>query len=239
MIQMNETIEKLSVAKLAGMIDHTFLKPFGTRSDIEKLCAEARAYEFAMVAINPAEVETCVELLKGSPVRVGAAIGFPLGQNSVEVKAYETRDAIEKGATEIDTVINIRALQKGDHETIRREIRNMVEICKPAGVISKVILETCYLNDAEKEIVCNIAREENVDFVKTSTGFGTAGATVEDVRLMRQTVGKEIGVKAAGGIRTLEAALEMIRAGATRLGTSSGIEIVESFRKLKESKIHA
>lgn len=218
---MNEIIANLTAEKLAGMIDHTFLKPFGTAENIEKLCAEARKYEFAMVAINPAEVETCVKLLEGSPVRVGAAIGFPLGQTTTECKAFETRDAIEKGATEIDTVINVRALQKGRLDIVKKEIEDMVAICKPAGVICKVILETCYLSDAEKETVCQIAKEAGVDFVKTSTGFGTAGATVEDVALMRRVVGPEIGVKAAGGIRDLDTALAMIKAGATRIGTSS------------------
>ena len=227
---MNEIIANLSVKQLAGMIDHTFLKPFGTAENIEKLCAEARKYEFAMVAINPAEVETCVKLLEGSPVRVGAAIGFPLGQTTTECKAFETRDAIAKGATEIDTVINVRALQKGRLDIVKKEIEEMVAICRPAGVICKVILETCYLSDAEKETVCRIAKESGVDFVKTSTGFGTAGATVEDVALMRRVVGPEIGVKAAGGIRDLDTALAMIKAGATRIGTSSGVTIVEAYK---------
>ena len=227
---MNEIIANLTVEQLAGMIDHTFLKPFGTAENIEKLCAEARKYEFAMVAINPAEVETCVKLLKGSPVRVGAAIGFPLGQTTTECKAFETRDAIEKGATEIDTVINVRALQKGRLDIVKKEIEDIVTICRPAGVICKVILETCYLSDAEKETVCQIAKEAGVDFVKTSTGFGTAGATVEDVALMRRVVGPEIGVKAAGGIRDLDTALAMIKAGATRIGTSSGVSIVEAYK---------
>ena len=227
---MNEIIANLTVKQLAGMIDHTFLKPFGTAENIEKLCAEARKYEFAMVAINPAEVETCVKLLEGSPVRVGAAIGFPLGQTTTECKAFETRDAIAKGATEIDTVINVRALQKGRLDIVKKEIEEMVAICRPAGVICKVILETCYLSDAEKETVCRIAKEAGVDFVKTSTGFGTAGATVEDVALMRRVVGPEIGVKAAGGIRDLDTALAMIKAGATRIGTSSGVTIVEAYK---------
>ena len=227
---MNEITTNLSVEQLAGMIDHTYLKPFGTEENMEKLCAEARKYGFAMVAINPAEVETCVKLLAGSPVRVGAAIGFPLGQTTTECKAFETRDAIAKGATEIDTVINIRALQKGQLDIVKREIEDMVAICRPAGVICKVILETCYLSDAEKETVCRIAKEAGVDFVKTSTGFGTAGATVEDVALMRRVVGPEIGVKAAGGIRDLDSALAMIKAGATRIGTSNGVAIVEAFK---------
>lgn len=201
----------------------------------KKLCAEARQYQFAMVAINPAEVETCVKLLEGSGVRVGAAIGFPLGQNTVECKAFETRDAIAKGATEIDTVINVRALQKGQTDIVKQEIADMVSICNPDGVICKVILETCYLTDEEKETVCRIAKEAGVDFVKTSTGFGTAGATVHDVALMRRIVGPEIGVKAAGGIRDLDAALALIQAGATRIGTSSGIPIVEAYKKLKQN----
>lgn len=230
---MNEIIANLTAEKLAGMIDHTFLKPFGTAENIEKLCAEARKYEFAMVAINPAEVETCVKLLEGSPVRVGAAIGFPLGQTTTECKAFETRDAIEKGATEIDTVINVRALQKGRLDIVKKEIEDMVAICKPVGVICKVILETCYLSDAEKETVCQIAKEAGVDFVKTSTGFGTAGATVEDVVLMRRVVGPEIGVKAAGGIRDLDTALAMIEAGVTRIGTSSGVSIVEAYKAIQ------
>lgn len=227
---MNEIVANLSVEQLAGMIDHTFLKPFGTAENIEKLCAEAREYNFAMVAINPAEVTTCVKLLEGSKVRTGAAIGFPLGQTTTECKAFETRDAIEKGATEIDTVINVRALQKGQLDIVKKEIEDMVSICKPAGVICKVILETCYLTDAEKETVCRIAKEAGVNFVKTSTGFGTAGATVEDVALMRRVVGPEIGVKAAGGIRDLDTALAMIKAGATRIGTSSGVSIVEAYK---------
>ena len=234
---MEDLIKRLSVEQLAGMIDHTFLKAFGTEEDIKKLCAEALKYKFAMVAINPAEVETCAKLLMGSGVRVGAAIGFPLGQNTVECKAFETKDAIDKGATEIDTVINVRALQKGRINIVTKEIEDMVAICKPANVICKVILETCYLTDEEKKTVCRIAREAGVDFVKTSTGFGTAGATVQDIELMRQTVGESIGVKASGGIRDLDTALAMIKAGATRIGTSSGIAIVEQFKELKSKNL--
>ena len=213
---------------LAAIIDHTFLKPYGPPADIERLCQEARAYGFAMVAVNPAEVERCVALLHGTNVRVGAAIGFPLGQNTSAVKAFETQDAIAKGAGEIDMVINIRALQAGQLEVVRREIETLAELCREADATSKVILETCYLTDDEKRTVCELAVQAGVDFVKTSTGFGTAGATVKDVQLMRAVVGPEMGVKAAGGIRTLEDALAMIQAGATRLGTSSGVEIIEA-----------
>jgi deoxyribose-phosphate aldolase len=222
---------EISPAALAAMIDHTFLKPFGTAADIELLCEQAAHYHFAMVAINPAEVQTCVKLLRGTGVGIGAAIGFPLGQNTVETKAFETRDAIEKGATEIDTVINIRALQMGLHDLVFREIANMVEICKPAGVTSKVILETCYLSDEEKIAACQLAVKAGVDFVKTSTGFGTAGATVHDVQLMRKVCGPAMGVKAAGGVRNLETALAMIQAGATRIGTSQGVAIMKQFAR--------
>lgn len=213
--------------QLARIIDHTFLQPFGTAADIERLCAEARQYGFAMVAINPAEVERCVALLRGSTVRVGAAIGFPLGQNTPAVKRYETEDAIQRGAGEIDMVINVRALRAGRLDVVRDEIAAMVHVCKQANVISKVILETCYLSDDEKRTVCRIALDEGADFVKTSTGFGPAGATVADVRLMRGAVGPAMGVKAAGGIRMLDQALALIEAGATRLGTSSGVKIVQ------------
>lgn len=223
-------VETLSPERLAAMIDHTFLKPFGTAADIEKLCAEAARYRFAMVAINPAETERCVALLKGTGVRTGAAIGFPLGQCTSETKAFEIRDAMGKGAEEIDMVINIRALQSGDRERVMAEIADMASVCRPRGVISKVILETCYLTDDEKRDVCRMACEAGADFVKTSTGFGPAGATAADVRLMREVVGPKMGVKAAGGIRTLDDALSVIRAGATRIGTSSGVAIVEALR---------
>jgi deoxyribose-phosphate aldolase len=227
---------EISPAVLAGMIDHTFLKPFGSPADIERLCEDAAHYRFAMVAIHPAELETCVQLLRNTGVGIGAAIGFPLGQNTVETKALETRDAIRKGATEIDTVINIRALQSGHHGLVAREIANMVQICKPAGVITKVILETCYLSDEEKIAACQMAVRGGADFVKTSTGFGTAGATVHDVELMRSVCGPAMGVKASGGVRDLDTALAMIRAGATRIGTSQGVAIMKQLGQLVVSR---
>ena len=212
---INEVIAELSVEQLAGMIDHTFLKPFGDASPIEKLCAEARQYQFAMVAINPAEVEICVKLLEGSGVRVGAAIGFPLGQNTVECKAFETRDAIAKGATEIDTVINVRALQKGQTEIVKKEIEDMVSICKPAGVICKVILETCYLTDEEKETVCRIAKEAGVDFVMLrvgARGYGSGQIVLDDYfvdNIKRATdAGLQIGVYFTSQAITEEEAVE-------------------------------
>lgn len=217
----------LTPATLAGMIDHTFLKPDGDAAPIEKLCAEARKYGFVMVAINPAEVERCTVLLAGSRVRVGAAIGFPLGQNTTDVKLFEIGDAIARGAGEIDMVINQRELRMGNLGLVRREIEGMVALCRPKKVISKVILECCNLTDQEKVAACLIAREAGCDFVKTSTGLASGGATVADIRLMRETVGPDMGVKASGGVRTLQATVAMIRAGATRIGTSSGVGIVE------------
>lgn len=226
---MNDA-DTLTPEQLASMIDHTFLKPFGTPADIEKLCGEAVRYRFAMVAINPAETARCVGLLKGSGVRTGAVIGFPLGQSTPETKAFETRDAIDKGAGEIDMVINVRALQAGCDAYVLAEIADMAAVCRSRGVISKVILETCYLSDDEKRRVCRLACEAGVDFVKTSTGFGTGGATVADIRLMREAVGPAMGVKASGGVRTLADALAMVCAGATRIGTSSGVALVEELR---------
>lgn len=226
-------VETITPAELAGMIDHTFLKPFGGPEPIEKLCAEAREYGFAMVAINPSEIARCAALLRGSKVRVGAAISFPLGQMTSAAKAFEIRDAIDKGAGEIDMVQNVRALQEGNDALVFAELKDMADVCRARGVISKVILETCYLTDEQKVRTCELAVKAGVDFVKTSTGFGTAGATAADIALMRRTVGPKMGVKAAGGIRTLESAFEMIRAGATRIGTSAGVAIVEELKKLR------
>ncbi len=222
-------IRELTAPRLAGMIDHTFLRAFGAPAEIERLCDEARRYGFAMVAVNPAETRRCVGLLAGSGVRTGAAIGFPLGQTTSAAKAFEIRDAIAEGAGEIDMVINIRALQGGGEDLVYAEIAGMAQTCRAAGVISKVILETCYLTDAQKRRVCELALRAGADFVKTSTGFGCGGATVEDVRLMRAAVGGRVGVKASGGVRTLDDALAMIAAGATRIGTSGGVAIVDAF----------
>ena len=224
--------DTISSAELAGIIDHTFLKPFGLAAPIEKLCAEAREYGFAMVAINPAEIERCVKLLEGTKVHAGAAISFPLGQMTSAAKSFEIRDAIEKGAGEIDMVQNLRALQEGNFNLVFDEIADMAAQCRAHGVVSKVILETCYLTNEEKVKTCELAVKAGVDFVKTSTGFGTAGATVADIALMRQTVGPTMGVKAAGGIRDLASTFAMLRAGATRIGTSAGVKIVDELRAL-------
>jgi deoxyribose-phosphate aldolase len=212
---------------LAKMIDHTLLKPDATPDQIAQLCFEARKYGFASVCVNPSYVELCAQLLKGSPVKVCTVIGFPLGATPPEVKAYETRLALEKGATEIDMVINIGALKARDLELVARDIRGVVLTAHAAGALVKVILETCLLSDEEKVLGCLLAKEAGADFVKTSTGFSSGGATVEDVELMRRTVGAQMGVKAAGGIRTREDAEKMIKAGATRIGASAGVKIVQ------------
>ncbi len=217
--------------RLAGMVDHTNLKAFSDDAAFQKLCDEAREYHFMMVAINPAQVVRCKEKLRGCPVHVGAAVGFPLGQTTLECKVFETRDAIAKGADEIDYVINIAELKNGDLDLIRREMDQIVNICREADVISKVIFENCYLTDEEKRTVASIAKEVRPDFIKTSTGFGTGGAMVEDVKLMKSVVGDTVKVKAAGGIRDLATALAMIEAGAERLGTSAGVSIIEEFRR--------
>ena len=222
-----------TVEQLANMIDHTNLKAFADDAAFEKLCDEAKKYNFKMVAINPAQTVRCKKKLEGSPVHVGAAIGFPLGQTTLECKIFETKDAIEKGADEIDYVINVAELKNKNYDYIKKEMEEIVKICREAGKTSKVIFENCYLTDDEKRKVAEIAKEVKPDFIKTSTGFGTGGATVEDVKLMKSVVGDEVKVKAAGGIRDLKTALAMIEAGAERLGTSAGVAIVEEYNNQK------
>lgn len=223
----------IDLKKLANMVDHTLLKADATKEAFEQLCKEADEYGFKMVAINSYPVAMCRDFLKGSEVHVGAAIGFPLGQTTIEAKVFEVQDAIKNGADEIDYVINIGKLKDGDSDYIREEMKAIVNASREGGIISKVILENCYLTDAEKVTVCEIAKEVKPDFVKTSTGFGTGGATLEDVALMKKVVGADVKVKAAGGIRDLDTALKMVEAGAERLGTSSGIKIVEEYKKQK------
>ena len=223
----------ITVEQLANMIDHTNLKAFADDAAFEKLCDEAKKYNFKMVAINPAQTVRCKKKLEGSPVHVGAAIGFPLGQTTLECKIFETKDAIEKGADEIDYVINVAELKNKNYDYIKKEMEEIVKICREAGKTSKVIFENCYLTDDEKRKVAEIAKEVKPDFIKTSTGFGTGGATVEDVKLMKSVVGDEVKVKAAGGIRDLKTALAMIEAGAERLGTSAGVAIVEEYNNQK------
>lgn len=225
--------EMVTVEQLANMIDHTNLKAFADDAAFEKLCDEAKKYNFKMVAINPAQTVRCKKKLEGSPVHVGAAIGFPLGQTTLECKIFETKDAIEKGADEIDYVINVAELKNKNYDYIKKEMEEIVKICREAGKTSKVIFENCYLTDDEKRKVAEIAKEVKPDFIKTSTGFGTGGATVEDVKLMKSVVGDKVKVKAAGGIRDLKTALAMIEAGAERLGTSAGVAIVEEYNNQK------
>ena len=212
---------------LARMIDHTLLKPDATPDQIAQLCFEARKYQFASVCINPTWVKLCAQLLEGSPVKVCTVIGFPLGASASEVKAFETGNAIDHGATEIDMVINVGALKARELETVARDIRGVVSVAHARGMIVKVILETVLLDDEEKTIACLLSKEAGADFVKTSTGFAGGGATVHDVALMRRVVGPEIGVKASGGVRTYEDAENMIKAGATRIGASAGVKILQ------------
>lgn len=211
--------------KLNKLIDHTLLKPEATKAQIEKLCSEAGKYDFKSVCVNPYYVKYAKELLKGSDVLVCTVIGFPLGQNTTAIKVAETKDAIKNGADEIDMVINIGALKSKDEDYVLNEIKEIKNACK--GKTLKVIIETCLLTDEEKITACKLSKEAGADFVKTSTGFSTHGATVEDVKLMRKTVGEDMGVKASGGIRDRETALKMVEAGATRLGVSAGVAIVK------------
>ena len=212
---------------LAKMIDHTLLKPDATPDQIAQLCFEARKYEFASVCVNPAWVELCAQLLKGSSVKVCTTIGFPLGATTPEVKAFEAKQAISQGAGEIDMVINIGALKARDLELVARDILGVVKVSHDGGAIVKVIIEAALLTDEEKTIASLISKEAGADFVKTSTGFASGGATVHDVELIRRVVGPEMGVKAAGGVRTYEDAESMIKAGATRIGASAGIKILQ------------
>lgn len=221
----------IGLEQLANMVDHTLLKAYVKEEEFLTLCQQADDCGFKMVAVNPAAVAVCAAALKDSPVHVGAAVGFPLGQTTLACKVFETEGVISKGADEIDYVINIVELKNGNFDYIKEEMQRIKDICAKNKVISKVILETCYLTEEEIVKVCEIAKEVKPDFVKTSTGFGTAGATASHVRLMKETVGEEVQVKAAGGIRDLDSALAMVEVGATRLGTSAGIKIVEEYKK--------
>ncbi len=212
---------------IARMIDHTLLKPDATQQEIAQLCFEARKYEFASVCVNPTWVSLCSQLLQGSRAKVCTVIGFPLGATSSETKAFETRTAIDHGATEIDMVINIGALKARDLELVAKDIRGVVNAAHSRNIIVKVIIETALLTDEEKTIASLLSKEAGADFVKTSTGFAGGGATVHDVELMRKAVGPEMGVKASGGVRTFEDAENMIKAGATRIGASAGVKIIQ------------
>ncbi|MEC1606544.1 deoxyribose-phosphate aldolase [Bacillus halotolerans] len=211
---------------LANKIDHTALKPHTQKADILKLIEEAKTYKFASVCVNPTWVHLAAKELEGTGVDVCTVIGFPLGANTTETKAFETKDAISKGATEVDMVINIAALKDKEDDVVEADIRGVVEAAAGKALV-KVIIETCLLTDEEKERACRLAVSAGADFVKTSTGFSTGGATKEDIALMRKTVGPDIGVKASGGIRTKEDVDTMIEAGASRIGASAGVSIVK------------
>ncbi|MEG6615574.1 deoxyribose-phosphate aldolase [Peptococcaceae bacterium 1198_IL3148] len=215
------------IKKLAQMIDHTLLKPEATREQIINLSKEAIQYQFAAVCVNPHWVPVAYEILKETPIKVATVIGFPLGQTTTQTKAFETSTAIDSGAAEIDMVINIGLLKSYLDDKVVADIKAVVDAAR-GGALVKVILETCLLTDEEKVRACNLAIGAGADYVKTSTGFSSGGATVEDVSLLRKTVGDNVGVKASGGIKTLRDALAMIEAGATRIGTSSGVAIVQS-----------
>jgi deoxyribose-phosphate aldolase len=217
--------QNLSPALLAAYIDHTLLKPDASLAQIEQLCAEAREHRFFAVCVNGSWVTAARHFLDGSDVKVASVVGFPLGAMTSDVKRFETEVAIDDGAHEIDVVLNIARLQAGDDNYVFREIVDVVEAADER--IVKVILETCLLTDAEKIRACQLVAESGAQFVKTSTGFSTAGATIADVKLLRETVGPKFGVKASGGVRDAQTALAMIAAGATRIGTSNGIAIVK------------
>jgi len=217
-------------ADIAGLIDHTLLKPEASRADIRKLCYEAVRFSFASVCINPWYVPLAAELVRGSAVKVCTVAGFPLGATLPQVKIYEAEEAIKLGAQEIDMVINIGALKSGQDDVVELDIRGVVEASHRGGAITKVILETALLTLEEKVRACVASKNAGADFVKTSTGFGPAGATAEDVALMRAVVGKDVGVKAAGGIRSLEDLKNMVSAGATRIGASASVRILEQAR---------
>jgi deoxyribose-phosphate aldolase len=224
-------------AGVAAMIDHTLLKPDATRAQIEELCREAAQFKFATVCVNPTWVATCARLLAGSGVGVCSVVGFPLGATTADVKGYETRRAIYDGAREIDMVINVGALKSGDLRTVERDIEAVALPCRESGALSKVIIEAALLTDEEKITACTIAKAAGADYVKTSTGFGPGGATAADVALMRRVVGADMGVKAAGGVRDLEGLQAMVAAGASRVGASAGVKIVQQARGEKSAAV--
>lgn len=220
--------------QLSRLIDHTNLHADASEKDIKKLCAEAKKYHFKMVAINQVQSELCAKELAGTDIHVGAAISFPLGQTTVESKLFDTKNAIEHGASEIDYVVNLTEVKNGNFAYIKDEMEQMTNLCHKNNVPCKVIFENCYLTTDETRKLAEIAKEVKPDFIKTSTGFGTGGATIEDVKLMKETVGDEVKVKAAGGIRNTDDFLAMIAAGAERIGTSSGVKIIENLKQRME-----
>jgi deoxyribose-phosphate aldolase len=228
-------VEATSRASVAALIDHTLLRPEATASEIRKICAEACQYGFASVCVNPYWTPLVTTEIAGSQVKTCAVIGFPLGANATFVKVAETVEAVRCGAREIDMVLNIGELRGGNHEDVLRDIREVVEAAHQGGAIVKVILETALLTDEQKIAACRLAKDAGAEFVKTSTGFGPAGASVSDVALMRRVVGAGMGVKASGGIRTLADLQKMVKAGATRIGSSSSVKIIEEIKVPRES----
>lgn len=223
---------RLTAAQLAAMIDHTLLRQDATPEQIATLCAEAREHRFASVCVNSCYVAQCARALTGSDVLVGTTVGFPLGAMLSAAKAYEAEQAIIRGAHEVDMVINVGAMKAGDYALVKEDIAGVARICHAHGAHLKVIIEACLLTDWEKVAACLLAVEAGADFVKTSTGFSTGGATVADVALMRAVVGAKVGVKAAGGIRTYEDAMAMINAGASRIGASAGVKIIQGMPQM-------
>lgn len=219
------------LTEIASLIDHTILKPDATRTDVLRVCAEARDYKFFSVCVNSYWVPLVAHRLEGSMVKVCAVVGFPLGASTTEAKVFEAESAIRLGATEIDMVLNIGELRSGDLEAVKVDIAAVADAAHAHGAILKVILETCLLDDAQKVTACELSVEAKADFVKTSTGFSSSGATIHDVELMRRTVGPNIGVKASGGIRTLEDFRKMVAAGASRIGASASVKIVDASRE--------
>ena len=217
----------LTAEQAAAMIDHTLLKPQATQAQIERLCAEARRYHFGAVCVNPVHVPLCRRRLAGSGVEIATVVGFPLGATLTEVKVYEAQAAIGQGAGEVDMVINIGALKEGRLDEARRDVSAVAAACHERRALLKVIIETAYLTEEEKIAACRLCRDAGADYVKTSTGFGPGGATVEDVALMRRVVGPDMGVKAAGGIRTYRDLAAMVEAGANRIGASAGVQIMQ------------
>ena len=224
-------IQKFTVNQLARMIDHTFVKAYATKEDMEKLCTEAKQYHFAMAAINSGQAKYCYELLKDTDIHTGAAIGFPLGQTTIASKVYEAKDALENGADEIDYQLNLTEVKAKNWDYVESEMHQITEITHSYHKICKVILETCYLEKEEIKKICEIATHVQIDFVKTSTGFGTSGAKPEDIQLMKETVQNKVHVKASGGIRDAKTFKEMVGLGAERIGTSAGVSIVKEFEK--------
>ncbi|MCZ7552209.1 MAG: deoxyribose-phosphate aldolase [Anaerolineae bacterium UTCFX2] len=222
----------ITYEQLAKVIDHSLLKPEMTEAEVIAGCELAKKYQVASVCAKPADVPLCVGILKGSGVAVGAVVGFPHGSSTTAVKVYEAQDAIANGAEELDMVMNIGALRSGKYDYVREDIRAVVAVAKPQGILIKVILENAYLTDEQKVKACQLVEEAGADFVKTSTGYAPSGATLEDVRLMRRTVSPHIQVKCAGGVRTLPALLDMIDAGVTRSGATTTATMLDDFKKL-------